>query len=102
MLVDIAVEAAKGQAAQQVTISTRRSEGNIEILISDTGPGIRADVRDKLFLEPIPKAACEKGLGVGLLMAQTIVQTYGGEILVGNTGPEGTTMIIRLPSAPAQ
>jgi C4-dicarboxylate-specific signal transduction histidine kinase len=102
MLVDNAVEAVKGQAVQKVTISMRRSEGIVEILVSDTGPGIRADVMEKLFLEPIPKAPSERGLGVGLLMAQTIVQTYGGEILVGSTGPEGTTMIMRLPAVPTQ
>ena len=34
---------------------------------------------------------------MGLLIAQTIVQTYGGEIRVEDTGPEGTTMVIWLP-----
>jgi signal transduction histidine kinase len=34
---------------------------------------------------------------MGLLMAQAIVQTYGGDIEVGATGPTGTTMCIMLP-----
>jgi signal transduction histidine kinase len=34
---------------------------------------------------------------MGLVMAQTIVQTYGGEVVVGSTGPNGTTMVIELP-----
>jgi len=34
---------------------------------------------------------------MGLLMAHTIVQTYGGDIRVEATGPAGTTMVIWLP-----
>jgi signal transduction histidine kinase len=34
---------------------------------------------------------------MGLLMAHTIIQTYKGEITLAATGPQGTTMLIRLP-----
>jgi signal transduction histidine kinase len=38
---------------------------------------------------------------MGLLMAQAIAQADGGDIRIGTTGPEGTTMLILLPAAPA-
>ena len=96
-LVDNAVEAVRDRQVQKVTIGTRLARGGAEIWISDTGPGIPEDIRAKIGLETIEKPEDARGLGMGLLIAQTIVQTYGGEIRVENTGPEGTTMVIWLP-----
>ncbi len=96
-LVDNAVKAVRARQVQKVTIGTRLARGEAEIWISDTGPGIPEDIQAKIGLEAIEKAEGAKGLGMGLLIAQTIVQTYGGEIRVEDTGPEGTTMVIWLP-----
>jgi two-component system response regulator PhcR len=65
--------------------------------VSDTGPGIPEEIRGKIGLASIEKPEDARGMGKGLLMAQTIVHTYGGEIEVASTGPTGTTMVIRLP-----
>jgi C4-dicarboxylate-specific signal transduction histidine kinase len=46
----------------------------------------------QILSEPVKKAKGTKGLGMGLLFAQTIVQTYGGDIRVISTGPGGTVM----------
>ena len=96
-LVDNAVKAVRARQVQKVTIGTRLARGEAEIWISDTGPGIPEDIQAKIGLEAIEKPEDAKGLGMGLLIAQTIVQTYGGEIRVEDTGPEGTTMVIWLP-----
>ncbi len=48
----------------------------------------------KLFAAPV---ASQNKLGLGLLLAQTIVQTYGGNIRVASTGPAGTKIVILLP-----
>jgi len=98
MLVDNAVEAVSGREIQEITVGTRASRGGLEIFVSDTGPGIPEETRAKIGLEIIEKPEDAEGLGMGLLMAQTIVQTYGGEIRVESTGPMGTTMVIWLPS----
>jgi len=97
VLVDNAVEAMSELSLQRLTIATRQSDHNAEILITDTGKGIPKDLAPTLFLVPVQKPKGTKGLGMGLLMAQTIVQTYGGEIRVGSTGSTGTTMIVSLP-----
>lgn len=97
ILIDNAVEAMAKSAEKQLTVTTRLADGGAEIAIADTGRGIPEDVLPKLFLEPVRKPKGAKGLGVGLLMAQTIVQTYGGEIRVVATGPTGTTIVIWLP-----
>jgi len=97
ILIDNAVEATADQVERQVTISTRRVGNRAEILIADNGKGIPEEILPKLLQEPIGKSKEVKGLGMGLLFAHTIVQTYGGEIRVGSTGPTGTTMIILMP-----
>ena len=97
ILVDNAVEAMAESTVKQLTVATRLADGGAEIAITDTGRGIPENVLPKLFQEPIRKPKGVSGLGVGLLLAQTIVQTYGGEIRVASTGPTGTTMVIWLP-----
>jgi GAF domain-containing protein len=97
LLVDNAVAALTGRPVREVTIGTRQVQGGAEILVCDTGPGIPEDIQAKVGLELIERPEDAMGLGMGLLMAQTVVQTYGGEIRVGTTGPAGTTMVIWLP-----
>lgn len=97
IIVDNAVNAVAGSQVQEITIGTRSADGGVEIRVSDTGPGISREIQAKLGLEVIEKPEDAKGLGMGLLIAQTIVQTYGGEIRVASTGPTGTTMVMWLP-----
>ena len=97
MLVDNAVQAVADRDTKEIVIGSRTAAGGAEISVSDTGPGIPEEIRAKIGLELIEKPQDAAGLGMGLLMAQTIVQTYGGEIRVAATGPTGTTMVIWLP-----
>jgi len=97
VLVDNAVDAIADRDERRVTIGTRAADGGVEITVADTGPGIPEEMVSRLGWEPIEKLEGDKGLGMGLLMAQTIVQTYGGEIRVDSTGPSGTTMALWLP-----
>lgn len=97
ILIDNAVQATEGQAERNILVATRRIGNRAEIAVRDNGRGIPVEVQELLFRQPIPKSKGERGLGMGLLFAQMIVQTYGGEIFVGETGPTGTTMILSLP-----
>lgn len=97
VLIDNAVEATQEVAVHYISITTRQVGTCAEIVVADTGKGIPDAIQAKLLNEPIPKAQDDKGLGMGLLMAQTIVQTYDGEIRLGSSGPGGTSMIISLP-----
>lgn len=97
ILVDNAVNALSGRDIREIEIGSRSAGRLAEIYVSDTGPGLPPHILQKIGVEFIEKPEDAKGLGMGLLMAQTIVQTYGGEIRVGATGPTGTTMIIGLP-----
>jgi two-component system C4-dicarboxylate transport sensor histidine kinase DctB len=86
--------------SREMTIETSQQNNQLEIRISDTGKGIPEDIAPHLFHDQIEKSEGSKGLGMGLLMAQAIVQTYRGEIGVLSTSLKGTTMFIRLPLEP--
>jgi GAF domain-containing protein len=99
LIIDNAVRAMEKASSprKQITVTTQLADSNITISIRDSGPGIPVDVHAKLFKEPIPKLEGDRGSGIGLMLAQTIFQTYRGDIQVATTGPKGTTMKIILP-----
>ena len=80
-----------------VTILTRVAEdGRVEISVSDTGIGIPASVMPHLF-EPFFSTK-ESGMGIGLLICNTIVEEHGGTLKVESKEDVGTTISFSLPS----
>ncbi len=70
--------------------------GTSHIRVKDKGPGIPETVRPNLF--KAFTSAKAGGTGLGLATARDIVLAHGGQIGLEETGPEGTTFIICLPS----
>ena len=100
ILFDNAVEAVETSEIKRVTVGTRVSaDGCYEIYVADTGIGIPEHILDHILIDPIEKPGETEGMGMGLLIAKTIVTTYSGEMYVDYTGPEGTCMVIRFPVA---
>ena len=64
-----------------------RDDGTLEVTVSDNGPGIDEELRNKIF-EPFFSTKGARGTGLGLAVTSKIVNEHGGEITVG-TGPEG-------------
>jgi signal transduction histidine kinase len=86
-------------AHPRITVSTAIGE-QIEIAITDTGPGIPADILPRVF-EPLFSTR-GFGTGLGLATAKQIVEHHKGEIAIG-CGPEGGARVsIRLPMAAAK
>ena len=75
------------------------NEDTAEIRISDTGPGIPEELRDKIFR--LYFTTKKEGSGIGLAMAFRIVQLHDGTIDFTSEPPKGTTFLIRLPVATA-
>lgn len=67
------------------------------ITVSDTGPGIRSDVRDRIFEPYFSTKAPEIGTGLGLSITHSIVKEHGGAIQVFNRPGRGTTANVYLP-----
>lgn len=79
------------------TLTAKVSEvaGECEISINDTGVGIPAEKREKIF--QLYFSTKEKGSGIGLAMTFRAVQLHGGSIFVESEVGQGTTFHIHLP-----
>jgi two-component system NtrC family sensor kinase len=97
IVIDNAVDTVIDTSNRRLTITTNQKDKKVEIRLIDTGKGIPENIRPLLFRKPIKKSKGSEGLGMGLLIAQAIIHTYGGEIIVESTGQQGTTMLICLP-----
>ncbi|RKE83865.1 ATP-binding protein [Rhizobium sp. AG855] len=96
-LLQNALEAIEGQEKATISIGLARlSPDEVDLTVSDTGPGLPDRVRDNLFI-PFTTSK-EGGLGLGLVIARDIVTEYGGRLAV-DTGPMGTTFTITLKRA---
>jgi signal transduction histidine kinase len=78
----------------RTTVAT--SEGRIEILISDTGPGIPRSIRENLF-QPFVSFGKQRGSGLGLAIVLKTCQDHGGEVSLENANPGQTTFKVVLP-----
>ncbi len=78
-----------------VSVETRLDSSEIEVSITDSGPGIPEEIREKIF-EKRFSTKKEKGNGLGLSICQTIMENHQGKIYL-DTSSENTRFIIRLP-----
>ena len=66
------------RVARQVTIDKRRWRLALELHIEDNGPGVQADLRERIFYPLV--SGREGGSGLGLTLAQTFVQQHDGTV----------------------
>jgi signal transduction histidine kinase len=82
-----------------VTVSAEAVEGAIEVEVADTGNGVPADQRDRVF-DPFFRgdaARQDVGAGLGLAISRAIVEAHGGTIWLAEA-PVGTRVRFRLPA----
>ncbi len=80
---------------RQLTVTTRSQDGLGEILVEDNGPGIPGEVMGRLFESFFTTK--KEGLGMGLSICRSIVQTLGGRISVENAAGGGAVFRVSLP-----
>ena len=86
-------------ASGNVEVSSLRTNEGIEIRIADNGRGIPESIRSQAF-QPFVSSGKENGTGLGLAVAQKIIEDHGGEICVESTGESGTVVKLTLPMTP--
>jgi signal transduction histidine kinase len=97
-LIDNAIDATPGG---HVSIGAECVAGKVIVNVTDDGPGIPADVVNRIFDPFFTTKEVGQGTGLGLDIAQRIVQRHHGAIDV-TTGPGGTEFRVTLPAvAPA-
>ncbi len=88
--------------ATHVTISAATRQGALQVNVSDEGPGIPVENREKVFeaflqLEDSFRQQ-RKGLGLGLAICKGLIEAHGGKIWIADTS-SGTTVSFTLPIA---
>ena len=68
---------------------------SVDIILRDNGPGISSEDKERIF-DPFYTTR-PQGTGLGLAVAQAVVQAIGGTIWIESTSSDGTTFVIRLP-----
>ena len=82
----------------EIGIRTRKTNGRVEVRISDTGCGISEENLGKIFDPFFTTKDVGKGTGLGMNIAYHIIQKHNGTIKVESTVGKGTTFIITIPA----
>jgi two-component system NtrC family sensor kinase len=83
--------------AQHLVVRTLRSGGVIRIEVEDTGPGIPANLLERIFNPFFTTKPTGSGTGLGLSISLGIVREHGGRIWAENVSGSGARFIIELP-----
>ncbi|WP_020681003.1 PAS domain-containing sensor histidine kinase [Marinobacterium rhizophilum] len=83
------------QPQRTVNISSRCDEGYIEVTITDRAKGVSAEALSQLFDAFFTSKP--SGLGMGLAISRTIIESHGGQLWAQSDGHSGTVFKFRLP-----
>jgi len=93
-----AMAPARGQPAgaeASITVSASRLDGKTRMIVQDSGPGLSAEARQRLF-EPFSVSSGRRGTGLGLAIAADILHAHDGDIGLLDS-PSGAGFEITLP-----
>ncbi|HJV65426.1 MAG TPA: ATP-binding protein [Geomonas sp.] len=93
----INAQQAMGGKPGKVTLSARSTGGGVEVRVTDTGPGIPPEIRQKIFDPFFTTKPAGQGTGLGLSVTYGIIRDHGGEIRVEGGEGEGAVFVITLP-----
>ena len=89
-----AKEALKGKG--EFLFRSFDANGEVVFQITDNGPGIPEEIRDRLF-ESFVTSGKESGTGLGLAIAKKIIDEHEGRIEIKSAKNKGTTFFIKIP-----
>ena len=82
-----------------ISVHARIVEGEVEVCVEDTGPGMEPEVQARLFEPFFTTKQAGQGTGLGLAMCERIIRDHGGRIEVASAPGEGTRVDVRVPRA---
>lgn len=82
---------------REIAIRTARNNGDVEVHVTDTGPGLSPDAQHRLF-EPFFSTK-PHGLGMGVTIVRSIVERHHGSLRAENRSEGGALFTVTLPGA---
>jgi two-component system C4-dicarboxylate transport sensor histidine kinase DctB len=92
-----AIDAIKGGRLRILRIEARAQGDRVVLSVSDTGPGIRADILPRLFEPFVTSKPAGAGLGLGLVISAQLVRAIGGTLRASNRAEGGACFDVDLP-----
>lgn len=82
-----------------IDIKAQAHDGQLEVIVSDAGPGIPAHLRERIFEKfyRVPGTATG-GTGLGLSISRGLIEAHGGTLNLEDRPEGGTQFVIRLPA----
>ncbi len=96
-LIGNAIDALSETADKTLSITSFRKNGNLNIEIGDTGPGIEPGIMESIFNPFFTTKPVGKGTGLGLSVSRSIVETHNGTLTCQSRPGTGTTFTVSLP-----
>lgn len=95
-----AAQAMEGQANARIALSALRARqaGFVQFRVKDNGPGIAADVAQRIFDPLFTTKAIGKGTGLGLALCHRIIVGHGGRLELEQSDAPGASFVIELPA----
>src|SRR6201996_5800768 len=83
-----------------VVVSAKRSDHNVAFSVTDSGPGIPPEVKDKVFewFESHSQGSRHRGAGLGLSLVRSFVELHGGKVRMDSVVGRGTTVTCTFPT----
>jgi signal transduction histidine kinase len=85
-------------AGGAIAVSAAATPDSVVVTVSDTGPGIAPEIRNRLF-QPFITARKKGGMGLGLALARQAVVDHGGDMWADSSA-SGASFLFRLPRRP--
>jgi signal transduction histidine kinase len=99
-LVENARDALAERAESAIEVSTFATRGGqaVAFAVDDNGPGIPAEVKDKVFTPYFTTKHAKGGSGLGLAICHRIVSDHGGKIVASRSPLGGARFLVELPA----
>jgi signal transduction histidine kinase len=91
-----AIEQQEATKPGEVRATFQQDTGMAVLRLTDSGPGVSERAQERLF-QPFAGSSRPGGAGLGLAIARELAVGHGGDLLLGATGPSGTTFELRFP-----
>lgn len=101
VLVNLLSNALKFSANEtKITISSELENGAIKVMVTDQGPGMDKETRERVFEKyfQAETAAKKEGFGLGLAICNLIVQSHKGKLGVESEPGKGSTFWFSIPN----
>jgi two-component system phosphate regulon sensor histidine kinase PhoR len=85
-----------------VTVTVSHTDGMVELSVTDSGPGIPAELHDRIFERfyrvDTARSRARGGTGIGLSIVKHVAHAHGGTVSVISEPGSGSTFLLRLPA----